>query len=343
MQLEILALIPARSGSKRIPHKNIRTLNGKPLLAHSIEHARASTLINRVMVSTDSAEYAAIAREYGAETPFLRPPELAQDLSTDLETFEHALEWLQANENYTPDICVHLRPTYPIRQVSDIDAMIRVLIERPEVDSVRSIAVASETPYKMWLRSADGYLSPAAPSEIRDAYNLPGQMLPTAYLQNACIDVVRTRVILEQKSMSGRRIYGYVMPDNYDIDTEAQLGAVASKFEIPSMPVDLSSNPRTVCFDIDGVIATLTPNNQYDQSQPCQEAIDLINRLYAAGHRIILFTARGSATGLNWSTVTKQQLSDWGVLYHQLLFGKPAADYYVDDRAVTFHQLAESL
>ena len=98
MELKILALIPARSGSKGVPHKNIRLMYGKPLLAHSIEHARASALISRVIVSTDSVEYAAIAREYGGETPFLRPAELAQDLSTDLEGFEKALNWVRGDE-----------------------------------------------------------------------------------------------------------------------------------------------------------------------------------------------------------------------------------------------------
>ncbi len=92
---EVLALIPARSASKGIPHKNIRRLTGKPLLAHSIEHALKSKLITRTIISTDSQIYVEIAREYGAETPFLRPPEISQDLSTDLEVFEHALQWLK--------------------------------------------------------------------------------------------------------------------------------------------------------------------------------------------------------------------------------------------------------
>src|SRR4030042_3642677 len=118
---KILAIVPARSGSKTVLDKNIRFIAGKPLLAPSIEHALASKLINRTIVSTDSPAYAEIAREYGAQVPFLRPTDISQDTSTDLEVFIHALNWLREQEGYVPDICVHLRPTYPIRNVDDID------------------------------------------------------------------------------------------------------------------------------------------------------------------------------------------------------------------------------
>jgi len=126
---EILAIIPARSGSKSVKDKNIREINGKPMIAYSIEHAKASKLINRVIVSTDSEQYAAIAREYGAETPFIRPAEYAQDTSLDLEVFEHALSFLEEKEAYVPDMVVQLRPTYPIRYVEDIDKMITQMLE----------------------------------------------------------------------------------------------------------------------------------------------------------------------------------------------------------------------
>jgi hypothetical protein len=218
--------------------------------------------------------------------------------------------------------------------------MIQILIDRPEADAVRSIAPVPETPYKMWLRDETGWLTPVATCDWPEAYNQPRQRLPQAYLQNANIDVVRTQTILTQQSMTGRHIYGYVMTENFDIDTEAQLGAVVTAAGLQSPPTE-SDKPRskTFCFDIDGVIATLTHNNQYDLAQPRREVIDGINRLYQLGHRIVLHTARGSATGLDWAALTEQQLADWGVPYHELRFGKPAADYYIDDRAVTLEQL----
>src|SRR3989344_749868 len=111
----ILALIPARGGSKGVPGKNIRLLAGAPLIAHSIRAAQESNYIDRVIVSTDDEKIAEVARIYGAEVPFLRPKEFAQDLTPDYPVFEHCLQWLAANENYRPDIVVHLRPTGPLR------------------------------------------------------------------------------------------------------------------------------------------------------------------------------------------------------------------------------------
>ena len=110
---EILALIPARGGSKGIPRKNIRLFSGYPLIAWSIAAARQSACVTRTLVSTDDEEIAAVARSFGAETPFLRPAELAQDATTDLPVFEQALHWLAEHEGYHPEVVVQLRPTSP--------------------------------------------------------------------------------------------------------------------------------------------------------------------------------------------------------------------------------------
>lgn len=231
-----LALIPARSGSKSLPDKNVRDFAGKPLLAHSIEQALAARSIDRVIVSTDSERYAAIAREFGAQTPFLRPAELATDDATDLVVFQHALAWLRDQEGWIPEILVHLRPTYPRRDPADIDRVVELLAGDPQLDSVRSIAPAAETPFKMWTRGSDGLLTPVADLGI-EAYNQPRQSLPAAYLQNACIDAVRARVVLEQGSMTGRRILGYLMQDNLDIDTLSDFErARAHPHEASSLP-----------------------------------------------------------------------------------------------------------
>lgn len=234
--MNVLAVIPARAGSKSVPHKNIREIGGKPMLAHSINHAKESKYINRVIVSTDSEQYAEIAREYGAEVPFLRPSEYATDTALDYDVFLHALNWLKEEENYVPDIVVQLRPTYPIRDVRDIDNMIKLLIDNAEADSVRSMAKAAEIPYKMWLKadntagSVDNgkehdrqtlavKIEPFV-KDIPECYNMPRQQLPTVYYQNACIDVFRPNVVTEKHSMSGDYILGYEMSENFDIDTE---------------------------------------------------------------------------------------------------------------------------
>lgn len=340
--MDVLALIPARSGSKGIPDKNIRMLAGKPLLGHSIEQARASRTITRTIVSTDSERYAEIARRFGAEVPFLRPAEFALDHSTDLEVFHHALEWLGSHEGYQPDICVHLRPTHPVRKVEDIDAIVEILLSHPEIDSVRSVVPTEETPYKMWLRSPEGWLTPVASLDVEEPYNLPRQLLPPTYVQNASIDAVRSDVILKHKSMTGRRIHGYVMEAFHDIDTEEQLRNAETALAGERQAHESNDErPQTFCFDIDGVIASLVPNNDYSCSTAITENIALINELFRDGKRIILFTARGSVTGLNWEETTRRQLASWGVHYHELRFGKPAADYYIDDRMISIQQLQQ--
>lgn len=216
---EVLAVIPARSGSKSVVDKNIRPINGKPMIAYSIEHALKTPGIDRVIVSTDSEKYAAIAKKYGAEVPFIRPAEYATDTALDLDVFKHALTYLKDNEDYIPDIVVQLRPTYPIRKIQDIENMIDYLKKNPDIDSVRCIASAKEIPYKMWFMDENKILSPIM-REIPECYNMPRQQLPKVYYQNACIDVFRASVVMKKNSMTGDVIAGYLMEENYDIDTE---------------------------------------------------------------------------------------------------------------------------
>jgi CMP-N,N'-diacetyllegionaminic acid synthase len=217
---EILALIPARAGSKSIVGKNIRPFKGKPLLCHSIDHAKAATLVTRIIISTDSEQYADIAKKHGAEVPFLRPIEFAQDDTLDYPVFEHALNWLAEHENYHPDVIVHLRPTAPFRDPKQIDAAIQLLLDTPEADAVRSVIEAKDTPYKMW-RIEKNKLVPLLRLEGNpEPYNSPRQSLPKIYWQNANIDVVRATTILEKKSMTGEVILPFVMRKDADVDID---------------------------------------------------------------------------------------------------------------------------
>jgi len=336
----VLAIIPARSGSKSVIDKNIRLIDGKPMIAYSIEHALKSDRIDRVIVSTDSEKYAEIAREYGAEVPFIRPAEYATDTALDIDVFYHALTFLKEQENYVPDIVVQLRPTYPIRKVSDIDAMVDLMAADPTIDSVRCIAPATEVPYKMWLvedgtnlteTGACAKLQPLM-TNIPECYNMPRQQLPKAYYQNACIDVIQSRVILEERSMSGHNIVGYFMEENFDIDTEEEF-AKAEEF------LKITNGGKRFVFDIDGVIAGFRQGLDYDSAPPVEKMIEIINKLYDYGNEIILFTARGYVTGIDWSETTKRQMKEWGLKYHELHFGKPNADYYVDDKSLDLKRL----
>jgi N-acylneuraminate cytidylyltransferase len=208
---EVLALIPARGGSKGIPRKNLLRLAGKPLIAYSIEQARASRHITRTIVSTDDPEIAAAARDYGAEVPFMRPAEFAQDWSTDLDVFRHALVTLRTAESYACECVVHLRPTGPVRQVACIDEAIEIFLRTPGADSLRSVTSPAQTPYKMW-RVEDGYLQPLLAVEGEpEAHSLPRQSLPEVFWQNGYVDIIRPRVILELGMMGGHKILPFVV------------------------------------------------------------------------------------------------------------------------------------
>lgn len=225
--MNILAIVPARSGSKSVVNKNIRLINNKPMMAYSIEHALNSKLINRVIVSTDSEEYAEIARQYGAEVPFIRPAEYATDTALDIDVFRHALTFLKDTEGYEADIVVQLRPTYPYRDPADIDAMIQLMIDDPQTDAVRSVMLNEVVPHKMWYMADDNQITPIL-TDIPEAYNMPRQQLPKTYYQNGNVDVLRPANIFEMNSMTGKKIKGYEMKEMYDVDTEADFARVAA-------------------------------------------------------------------------------------------------------------------
>ena len=217
---DVLALIPARGGSKGIPRKNVIEMAGKPLIAWSILQARQCERITRVVVSTDDREIASVAKHWGAEVPFLRPAEYAQDLSPDIDTFRHALESLARSESYEPEMVVHLRPTGPVRLVAHIDAAVDLLAEHPDADAVRSVSVAHQTPYKMWRMRHDGSMEPLLRLPgLPDCQSYPRQLLPLAYWQNGYVDVLRPRAVLEKQSMWGDRVLAFVVDTPpYELD-----------------------------------------------------------------------------------------------------------------------------
>ena len=219
---EILALIPARGGSKGIPRKNIRNFAGYPLIAWSIAAAKQSQFVTRVIVSTDDEEIAAVARTHAAETPFLRPAEFAQDNTTDLPVFEHALAWLEANEHYQPDVLIQLRPTSPIRPRDCVDSAIRILTEHEDADCVRGVVPAGQNPHKMWrFAGADRPMNPLLEVDgIAEPYNAPRQILPPVYWQTGHIDVIRVSTIKEKHSLTGDVIYPLVIDPRYTVDID---------------------------------------------------------------------------------------------------------------------------
>lgn len=222
-ELKVLGLIPARGGSKSIPRKNILPLAGFPLIAYSIAAGLASRTINRLIVSTDDDEIAEISRKYGAEIPFIRPAEFARDHTPDLPVFQHALRWLNENEHYQPGIVIQLRPTSPFRRVEHIDNAVYRLLEHPEADSVRTVCVPFQNPFKMWQISDDGFMTPLMQTEFPEPYNMPRQALPDVYWQTGYVDAAWSDTILEKNSMTGERILPLIIDagDWVDIDSAA--------------------------------------------------------------------------------------------------------------------------
>lgn len=263
---EILALIPARGGSKGIPRKNIRSFAGQPLIAYSIAAGLQAKRKMRVVVTTDDNEIAEVARSCGAETPFLRPAELAQDRTTDLPVFQHALRWLAEHEDYHPQVVVHLRPTTPIRPPDLVDRSVALLLEHPEADSVRGITPAHQNPFKMWLM--EGEDMPIRPLTtvpgIEEPYNSPRQILPKAYAHTGLIDIIRPETILELNSMSGRIILPILFDPGYDadLDTLEDWSHAEQKvlYDLPKMvwpgkpPRRMPEAIRLLVLDFDGVL-----------------------------------------------------------------------------------------
>ncbi|MGD2057680.1 MAG: acylneuraminate cytidylyltransferase [Anaerolineales bacterium] len=260
----IIAVIPARGGSKGLPGKNIRSFIGHPLLAYSIAAALQSNRIDRTIVSTDDEQIARTARQYGAEVPFLRPEHLAQDDTLDLPVFQHALRWLEEHENYQPEIVVQLRPTSPVRPPDCVDRAVEMLLTDPRADSVRGVVPSSQNPFKMWRIGDEGYLDALLANEFDEPYNMPRQKLPATYWQTGHIDAIRSKSIVEKKSMTGDMVLPLVLDVRFtiDIDTDRDweyAERMISKFDLPYVIPGRIRRPfpeevKLVVLDFDGVL-----------------------------------------------------------------------------------------
>ncbi len=216
---EVVAIIPARSGSKGFPDKNIRPLARFPLIAYSIAVARLIHSVNRIVVSTDSEIYADIARKYGGETPFLRPPEISGDNSTDYDFIKHALDWMRDNEGYRPDYLVHLRPTTPLRERNYIEMAIDCMIKTNNATALRSVHEMSESAYKAFEIDG-GYLKSIGSSSFAlDVFNDPRQKFNATYQANGYVDIIRTSCVLENHMIHGERVIAFITPRVIEVDT----------------------------------------------------------------------------------------------------------------------------
>jgi N-acylneuraminate cytidylyltransferase len=232
----VLALVPARGGSKGLPRKNLRPLAGHPLIAWSIAAGRQAETVERVVCSTDDPEIAEVAERYGAEVPFLRPAALAADDTLDLPVFQHALDWLEREQGWRADIVVQLRPTAPLRFAGQVDAAVRQLLADPAATGVRTVIPAPANPFKMWLLPGPAeppWMQPllSVPG-VEESWNMPRQKLPQAYWHTGTIDVVYADVIRGGR-MSGDRLLPMLVDprQSVDIDSEADFAVAAARVD----------------------------------------------------------------------------------------------------------------
>ena len=226
---KVLALALARGGSVGVPGKNIKMLAGKPLIGWVIEAAKISKYVDRVILSTDYKDIAAVGKKYGAEVPFLRPAELAGPHAYDSPVFKHVLAWLEKNDNYVPDIIVHLRPTGPMVTADELDDAIELLEQHPDADSVRSIEMPPKPPFKMWKTDGE-YMTPFIKEVegsdgmlIKDAHTAARQKLPPIYQTTADVGIVRYKTVIEKDSIIGDLVLPYLLKrPTIDIDTHLE-------------------------------------------------------------------------------------------------------------------------
>ncbi len=221
---KILGIIGARSGSRNVPHKNIRPLAGRPLLAWPIRAAQQSKYINRIIVSTDSPEYAKIASEWGAETPFLQPPEVSHDLATEVDFISYALDWLKKNEGYTPNIVVRLFATVPLKRPEDIDRCIEILLNDPEAHSAVAISEAHQHPHKALKIAPDGkHVLTYITNSGRDVTPLQRQRYEKAYFRQGNIIAVRHEIFEKYRSLTGDLVRYHIVPQEFAVDVDSEL------------------------------------------------------------------------------------------------------------------------
>jgi len=300
--VEVLAIIPARGGSKGIPRKNIKYLGGHPLIAYSIAAGLNSKLVTRTILSTDDEEIAAVARRYGADVPFIRPEEFSRDDTRDLPVFQHVLSCLEENEGYQPEVIVQLRPTSPFRSPTLIDEAVQILLDNPQASSVRGVVPSKQNPYKMWQVQDDGQMNPILNTKFVEPYNMPRQELPVTFWQTGHIDAIRAKIIMDG-SMSGENIFACQIDPWYSVDldslldwesAESRISALENDIILPGgSPFVIPERVSLLVLDFDGVMTDdrVYINQHGDESVAAHRGDGMgISRVKKSGVEVIILS-----------------------------------------------------
>tara|TARA_B100001059_G_C17610676_1_gene464383 strand:- start:9 stop:710 length:702 start_codon:yes stop_codon:yes gene_type:complete len=215
----ILCVIPARSGSKEIKDKNIKKFVNKPLLAHTIKYAEKCNLIFKTIVSTDSVKYAEIARNFGAEVPFIRPKKFSLDSSQDIDFIYHALLNCEKLYKRKFEFTILLRPTSPVRPNGIIEKGLELMTNNPLASSLKAVTISNEHPYRQWV--SDGKYIEGYEKSLCEPYNLPRQKLPTVYYSAGDLEIIRRDTIISG-SVSGKKIIPLILEKNQVVDIDSE-------------------------------------------------------------------------------------------------------------------------
>lgn len=216
---KVLALIPARGGSKGIPRKNIKILAGKPLIAWTIEEAKKSKYIDRLILSSEDQEIIQVAKEFGCEVPFIRPAQLAKDETPSIDVIINAVEWIEINQNQKFDILILLQPTSPLRNSNQIDAAIDDFVSDPRNKCLVSVKEVAESPFWMKIIDDDNFLR----NFILPKNNYKRrQDLPNIYILNGAIYIMRTADFMNYKSFDVDNTIPFIMDKKTSIDIDSE-------------------------------------------------------------------------------------------------------------------------
>ncbi|MEK7208929.1 MAG: acylneuraminate cytidylyltransferase family protein [Patescibacteria group bacterium] len=238
--LKILAVITARGGSKGIPGKNIKLLGGKPLIAYTIETAKQSRLLTHTILSTDDEKIINVAKEYGIEMPFVRPKELAQDMTPHLPVIQHAIKFMEEKLGYQFNYVVILQPTSPFRTVEDLDETINLLIETGADSAVSVVEMKDNHPIK--AKKLDG--NQVLPYCIPEPEGIRRQDLPPAYKRSGAVYAMRRDLVMNDNRLYGDNIVGYEVPLERSIDIDVPLDWLQAEYMLDRLkkrPSDCSA------------------------------------------------------------------------------------------------------
>ena len=226
-EFKIIGVIPARGGSKSIPRKNIKILQGKPLVVYTIEEAKKSNYLTHLVVSTEDEEIKNISLKYGAEVPFLRPKELATDDALAIPTVQHTVITIEKIKNIKYNYVIMLQPTTPLRETEDIDKALAMLIEADADGVISVVDVDNWHPMKMKKFDENSYLIDYQTPPVE---NPPRQILPKVYMVNGAIYATKRDILMEKNTFKGEKCLGYIMPPERSVNIDTEIDFLIAEY-----------------------------------------------------------------------------------------------------------------